>query len=78
MGNGQVDIDKFQGSVSNLADAFWWKMDALLEVMEVSLPEVAKLDSKEQISSAFSKAFLHLNATEMNKGWASFHGAHVE
>jgi hypothetical protein len=67
MGNGQVDIDKFQGSVSNLADAFWWKMDALLEVMEVSLPEVAKLDSKEQISSAFSKAFLHLNATEMNK-----------
>ncbi|MGA4947377.1 hypothetical protein [Streptomyces lydicamycinicus] len=65
--NNAENVDKFLGKVSNLADAFWWKMDALLEVMDVSLPEVAKLDSKEQISSAFSKAFLHLNSPEMKK-----------
>lgn len=66
-GNNASDIGKFLGRVTNSADAFWWKIDALLEVMEVSLPEVVKLDSDEQITSMLSKAFLHLESSEVKK-----------
>ncbi|MFF5803030.1 hypothetical protein [Streptomyces sp. NPDC012746] len=47
--------------VSHMADLFWWHIDALLEVADVTIPEIEKLDSPEETYSTVIKLMSTLN-----------------
>lgn len=53
--------------VKAIAETFWWHIDALLEISEVSVPEIEKLDSMDKISSNVAKTVSNLNADAVAK-----------
>lgn len=63
---------EFAAQVSHLGDVFWWHIDALLEVMDVSLPEVENLDSSHKVSSTVSRVVSSLSGDSMKKIGAAF------
>ncbi|MFA0841791.1 hypothetical protein [Streptomyces rochei] len=65
---------QFATRVTQLQDAFWWHADALLEVMDVSIPEVKKLDATEKTSSAVLNIMSSLNRASVEKIHAVFQG----
>ncbi|MGW3650865.1 hypothetical protein [Streptomyces sp. NPDC000878] len=59
--------EMFAGHINFMADYFWWRMDALLEVADVSIPEIAKLDSLDESSSTFRKMMSSLSDGSIEK-----------
>ncbi|MFD6074129.1 hypothetical protein ACFWG5_00965 [Streptomyces hydrogenans] len=53
--------------ITQMADAFWWHIDALLEVTDASIPEIAKLDSLDESSSTFTKMMSSLTEGSVEK-----------
>ncbi|MEU5885847.1 hypothetical protein ABZ835_03280 [Streptomyces sp. NPDC047461] len=62
----------FAAHISQMADAFWWHIDALLEVTDVSIPEIEKLDSVDEYSSTFSNMMSSLNQGSIEKVGKAF------
>ncbi|MGV9693298.1 hypothetical protein ACWDUX_29805 [Streptomyces sp. NPDC003444] len=58
--------EEFFMTTEGLADAFWKRTDALIEVAEVAMPEVNKLDSR-YLPSTFNAFFDRLTKAELKK-----------
>ncbi|CAL9566835.1 hypothetical protein [Streptomyces sp. enrichment culture] len=69
---GVTDAQIFAAHVSNLADAFWWQIDALLEVTDAALPEIEKLDSSHKVMSSVSRLTSSLTEESREKLKAAF------
>ncbi|MET7692807.1 hypothetical protein ABZT06_33390 [Streptomyces sp. NPDC005483] len=71
-----TQAELFAAHITQLQDAFWWHLDALLEVMEASLPEIEKLDSSDEASSTVTKLMSSLSGGSVEKVVAAFKKYH--
>jgi hypothetical protein len=62
----------FAVQISQLQEVFWWHLDALLEVMEASIPEIEKLDSMNEAFSTVAKLMSSLSGDSVEKVAAAF------
>ncbi|MFD5655456.1 hypothetical protein [Streptomyces sp. NPDC127039] len=63
----------FAAQVSQMTDEFWWQIDALLEVTDVALPEIEKIDSSHEVSSTVTRVTSSLSGESMKKLMDAFH-----
>ncbi|WP_329554203.1 hypothetical protein [Streptomyces sp. NBC_00696] len=53
--------------ISSIAEAFWWNIDALLEVTDAAVPEITKLDSLDESLSVVMNMMSSLSEGSMGK-----------